>query len=78
MVTGTAIHLGPLVDVIHPGHGEAGDIIRTYLVLEGEEPTATAQLWEELWAQHGPAIQAAQLAVVEAQAATEAAMGGPL
>lgn len=43
--------------------------------------TATAEhlltmprIWDELWAEHGPAIRAAELAALEARAATDAAL----
>jgi hypothetical protein len=42
-----------------------------------EDLAVLPRVWDELWAEHGPAIRAAQLAVVEAQARTEAEMGGP-
>lgn len=38
------------------------------------EPTP---VYDDLWDERGPAVRAAQLAVVEAEAAAEAAWGGP-
>lgn len=44
-------------------------------VIEDTELAVLPRVWDELWAQHGPAILAAQLATVEAQADTEAHLG---
>lgn len=41
------------------------------------EPEAETPIFEELLAELGPVVQAAHLAVVEAQAETDAAMGSP-
>jgi hypothetical protein len=35
------------------------------------------RIFDDLWAEHGPAIRAAQLAAVEAEADVLEAMGGP-
>jgi hypothetical protein len=35
------------------------------------------RIYDDLWAEHGPAIRSAQLAAVEAEAEVLEAMGGP-
>lgn len=45
------------------------------MVTAPDDLAVLPRVWDELWAEHGPAIQAAQLAAVEAQAAVDNAMG---
>lgn len=65
-MTGTPVQIGPEVEVIHPGHGEAGDIVTTYLVLEGAPLDLGTPIWDALIAERGPALVLAADDVVEA------------
>lgn len=40
-------------------------------------PCAVPDVWAELWAERGPAIKAAQLAAIEAEADTAEHLGTP-
>lgn len=71
---------GSLLHIAEEGVDEAG-FPTTYCVhpfqLDAVVEEASHAVFDDLWAEHGPAILAAQLAAVEAEADVLEAMGGP-